>query len=145
MSAYKHLYKHLYHIFRNLDAQFLILDCDLENPKMTTKKDLTLIKYKKIVERNLDKIQNIMKHKKFRNLNPCCCLNCSEDYYNYKSALYNLLQKIPKTIKLSSYCFQIENEEMKKNNTFHLKRINAVLKNIRLQTSFYLYLIEIEE
>ena len=112
---------------------------------MATKKDLTLIKYKKIVERNLDKIQNIMKHKKFRNLNPCCCLNCSEDYYNFKSALYNLLQKIPKTIKLSSYCFQIENEEMKKNNTFHLKRINAVLKNIRLQTSFYLYLVEIEE
>ena len=84
MSAYKHLYKHLYHIFRNLDAQFLILDCDLENPKMTTKKDLTLIKYKKIVERNLDKIQNIMKHKKFRNLNPCCCLNCSGDYEEFQ-------------------------------------------------------------
>ena len=146
MSAYKHLYKRLYHIFRNLDTQFIILDCELENPRITSKKDLTIIKYKKIVKRNLEKIQNILKHEKFRNLHPCCCLNCLEDYCCLKSALYNLLNKIPKTIKLSSYCFQMENEKMKeKNNIFYLKRVSVVLKNIQLQSSFYLSLVENEE
>ena len=146
MSTYQHLYKHLYHIFRNLDTQFTILDCQLENPRITSKKDLTLIKYKKIVERNLEKVQNMLKHEKFRSLDPCRCLNCFEDYGCLKSALYNLLDKIPKTINLSSYCFQVENEKIKaKNDIFYLKRVSVILKSIQLQSSFYLSLVEVEE
>ena len=134
MSTYQHLYKHLYHIFRNLDTQFMILDCELENPRITSKKDLTLIKYKKIVERNLEKVQNMLKHEKFRNLDPCRCLNCFGDYDCLKSALYNLLDKIPKTINL--VC-TMEKEKMKeKNDMFYLKRVSVILKNIQLQSSF---------
>ena len=124
MTTYQHLYKHLYHIFRNLDTQFMILDCQLEKPRKTSKKDLTLIKYKKILERNLEKIQNMLEHEKFRGLDHCGCLNCFEDYECFNSAFYNLLHKFPKTINL--VC-TMKNEKMKdKNDMFYLKSVSVI-------------------
>lgn len=137
MPTYQHLYKHLYHIFRNLDTQCLILDCQLEKPRITSKKDLALIKYKKIVEKNLEKVQNMLMHEKFRNLDACRCLNCFEDYDGFKSAFYNLLDKFPKTINLVCAMKLLHWPLKEKKDMFYLKSVSVILKKIhQIQSSF---------
>ena len=102
---------------------------------------MTLIKYKKILEKNLEKIQNLLGHKKFKGMRHCGCLNCFEDYECFNSAFYNLLHKFPKTINLVR---AMKNEKKKdKNDMFYLRSVSVILEKIQqLQNSFYLPIVE---
>ena len=118
MLPYQLFYKQPYHIFRNTDTKSMILECQLEKPRKTSKKDLRLLNYKKILQKNLNKIQNILEHKKFKYLEHCGCLNCFENYENFNSAYYDLLHKLPKTISLIS---EMKKEKItNKNDMFYL-------------------------
>ena len=79
----------------------MILDCQLEKPRITSKKDIIPIKYEKMLQKNLKKIQDILKHGKFQKLKHCGCLHCFEDYENFNAAYYNLLNNLPKTIVIN--------------------------------------------
>ena len=128
MTTYQDLHRQLYHIFRNIDTQCMILDCQLEKPRKTSKKDFMLIKYEKILQKNLMKIQNILNHDKFKKLDHCRCLYCFEDYENFNAAYYNLLNNLPKTIALIS---KMKNERIKnKNDLVYLNKVVMVLQEI---------------
>ena len=107
----------------------MILDCQLEKARKTSKKDIIQIKYEKMLQKNLKKIQDILKHAKFKKFKHCGCLNCFEDYENFDTAYNNLLNNLPKTIALVS---KMKNENMKnKNDILYLKRVEIVLGEIR--------------
>ena len=118
----------------------MILDCQLEKPRKTSKKDIIPIKYEKMLQKNLKKIQDILKHSKFQKFPHCGCLNCFEDYENFDAAYNNLLKNLPKTIDLVS---KMKNENTKnKNDILYLKRVKIVLgeigqmfENISIKTS----------
>ena len=116
------LHRNLSHIFRNLDTQFMILDCQLEKPKKASKKDLSLIAYKKTVEINLKKIQNILHHEI-----KCRCLNCLEDYESLNSTFCNLERKLSEVHDL------IHVMKKDEKNMLYLKRVSVVLKKIQQQ------------
>ena len=125
MSFYKRFYRlhrNLSHIFRNLDTQFMILDCQLEKPKKTSKKDLSLITYKKMVEINLEKIKNILDYEI-----TCRCFKCLKDYESLNSAICNLERKMSEVHNL------INVMEKDGKNMFYLKRVSVVLKKIQQQ------------
>ena len=125
MSFYKRFYclhRNLSHIFRNLDTQFMILDCQLEKPKKTSKKDLSPIAYKKMVEINLTKIQNILDYEI-----TCRCLNCLENYESLDSAFCNLERKLSEVHNL------IHVMKKDEKNMLYLKRVSIVLKKIQQQ------------
>ena len=94
------LYKKLSHIFRNLDTQFMILDCRFKKPKKTSKKTLSLIFYKNLLEITIEKIRPILKYKKFNGIRHCRCINCFEDYESFDSAFCNLVDKLSETLTL---------------------------------------------
>ena len=87
-------------IFKNLDTQFMILDCQLEKPKRTSKNYMSVIVYKNLLELNIEKIKTILEHKKFNGFRKCGCYNCFEDYESFKSAFYNLVDKLSETLVL---------------------------------------------
>ena len=119
------LYKKLSHIFRNLDTQFMILDCRFEKPKKTSKKTLSLIFYKNLLEMAIEKIRPILKYKKFNGIRHCRCINCFEDYESFDSAFCNLVDKLSETLTL------IDVMKTKKKDTFYLRRVSVILKKFQ--------------
>ena len=119
------LYKKLSHIFRNLDTQFMILDCQFEKPKKTSKKTLSLIFYKNLLEITIEKIRPILKYKKFNGIRHCGCINCFEDYESFDSAFCNLVDKLSETLTL------IDVMKTKKKDTFYLRRVSVILKKFQ--------------
>ena len=100
----------------------MILDCQLEKPKKTSKKDLSPIAYKKMVEINLKKIKNILDYEI-----TCRCFNCLEDYESLNSAFCNLERKMSEVHNL------IKVMEKDRKNMFYLKRVSVILKKIQQQ------------
>ena len=119
------LYKKLSHIFRNLDTQFMILDCRFKKPKKTSKKTLSLIFYKNLLEITIEKIRPILKYKKFNGIRHCGCINCFEDYESFDSAFCNLVDKLSETLTL------IDVMKTKKKDTFYLRRVSVILKKFQ--------------
>ena len=119
------LYKKLSHIFRNLDTQFMILDCQFKKPKKTSKKTLSLIFYKNLLEITIEKIRPILKYKKFNGIRHCGCINCFEDYESFDSAFCNLVDKLSETLTL------IDVMKTKKKDTFYLRRVSVILKKFQ--------------
>ena len=119
------LYRNLSHIFRNLDTQFLILDCQLEGPKKTSKKYLSVITYKNLLGVNLKNIQTILEHKKFNGFRQCGCFYCFEDYESFNNAFCNLVDKLSETLVL------IDVMKNKQKDTFYLKRVSVILKKFQ--------------
>ena len=96
MCAYQSLYKHLTHIFWNIDTLSNYLFFDL--PSKTQKKNLKSFQFKKIAQKTLTKLQDCLDHRKFDALTPCQCVNCFESYESFNNAYSNLLHQISKTI-----------------------------------------------
>ena len=119
------LYKKLSHIFRNLDTQFMILDCQFEKPKKTSKKTLSLIFYKNLLEITIEKIRPILKYKKFNGIRHCRCINCFEDYESFDSAFCNLVDKLSETLTL------IDVMKTQKKDTFYLRRVSVILRKFQ--------------
>ena len=119
------LYKKLSHIFRNLDTQFMILDCRFKKPKKTSKKTLSLIFYKNLLEITIEKIRPILKYKKFNGIRHCGCINCFEDYESFDSAFCNLVDKLSETLTL------IDVMKTKKKDTFYLRRVSVILRKFQ--------------
>ena len=119
------LYKKLSHIFRNLDTQFMILDCRFEKPKKTSKKTLSLIFYKNLLEITIEKIRPILKYKKFNGIRHCGCINCFEDYESFDSAFCNLVDKLSETLTL------IDVMKTQKKDTFYLRRVSVILRKFQ--------------
>ena len=119
------LYQKLSHIFRNLDTQFMILDCRFKKPKKTSKKTLSLIFYKNLLEITIEKIRPILKYKKFNGIRHCGCINCFEDYESFDSAFCNLVDKLSETLTL------IDVMKTKKKDTFYLRRVSVILKKFQ--------------
>ena len=119
------LYQKLSHIFRNLDTQFMILDCRFKKPKKTSKKTLSLIFYKNLLEITIEKIRPILKYKKFNGIRHCRCINCFEDYESFDSAFCNLVDKLSETLTL------IDVMKTKKKDTFYLRRVSVILRKFQ--------------
>ena len=119
------LYKKLSHIFRNLDTQFMILDCRFKKPKKTSKKTLSLIFYKNLLEITIEKIRPILKYKKFNGIRHCRCINCFEDYESFDSAFCNLVDKLSETLTL------IDVMKTQKKDTFYLRRVSVILRKFQ--------------
>ncbi len=131
MTPYQILHRQLWHIFRNIDTQSMILDCQLEKPRKTSKKDFTLIRYEKTLQKTLRKIQIFLHYNKFKKLEHCRCLHCFEDYENFNVAYHNLLKHLPKTIALIS---KMKNENMKrKDEVIFLNKVKILLEEACVQ------------
>ena len=131
MTEYQSLHRQLSHIFRNIDTQSMILDCQLERPKKASKKDFILIKYEKALQKTLKKIQFLLDYKNFKKLDHCRCFYCFEDYENFNSAYHNLLKNLSKTIALIS---KMKNKNINnKDEVIYLNRVKIVLQELCLQ------------
>ena len=119
------LHRNLSHIFRNLDTQDLILSLKFKKPKKTSKKYLSIIVYQNRLETNIDKIQTILKYKRFNALRACGCYYCFESYESFKSAFCNLVDKFSETIALVDV---IKNQQK---DTFYLERVSVILKKFQ--------------
>ena len=129
MCAYQCLYKHLTHIFWNIDtlSNYLVFD----SPSKTQKKHLKGFKFKKIAEKTLTKLEDCLDYRKFDTLTACQCANCFESYENFDNAYSNLLHQIPKT---SSTISKLKNE--RKNNKvemIYLSRVGRFMQKIGQQ------------
>ena len=129
MCAYQCLYKHLTHIFWNIDtlSNYLVFD----SPSKTQKKHLKSFKFKKIAVKNLTKVEDCLDYRKFDGLTACQCVNCFESYENFNNAYFNLLHQIPKT---SSTISKLKNER-KNNRTemLYLHRVGRLIQKIGQQ------------
>ena len=125
LNPFFQLYRNLSHIFRNLDEQFMILDCQLEKPKRTSKNCMAVIVYKNLLELNIEKIQTILEHKKFNGFRHCGCYNCFEEYESFQSAFCNLIDKLSETIGL------VDAMKNQQKDTFYLERVSAILKKFQ--------------
>ena len=119
------LYKKLSHIFRNLDTQFMILDCRFKKPRKTSKKYLSIIFYKNLLEITIEKIRPILKYKKFNGIRHCGCINCFEDYESFYSAFDNLVDKLSETLTLIGVM------KTQQKDTFYLRRVSVILKKLQ--------------
>ena len=129
MCAYQSLYKHLTHIFWNIDTLSNYLFFDL--PSKTQKKNLKSFQFKKIAHKTLTKLQDCLDHRKFDALTPCQCVNCFESYESFNNAYSNLLNEIAKT---SSTISKMKNE--RKNNKvemIYLSRVGRLIQKIGQQ------------
>ena len=129
MCAYQCLYKHLTHIFWNIDTLSNYLFFDL--PSKTQKKNLKSFQFKKIAHKTLTKLQDCLDHRKFDALTPCQCVNCFESYESFNNAYSNLLNEIAKT---SSTISKMKNE--RKNNKvemIYLSRVGRLIQKIGQQ------------
>lgn len=129
MCAYQCLYKHLTHIFWNIDTLSNYLFFDL--PSKTQKKNLKSFQFKKIAQKTLTKLQDCLDHRKFDALTSCQCVNCFESYESFNNAYSNLLHQIPKT---SSTISKLKNE--RKNNKvemIYLSRVGRLIQKIGQQ------------
>ena len=129
MCAYQCLYKHLTHIFWNIDTLSNYLFFDL--PSKTQKKNLKSFQFKKIAQKTLTKLQDCLDHRKFDALTSCQCVNCFESYESFNNAYSNLLHEIPKT---SSAISKLKNE--RKNNKvemIYLSRVGRLIQKIGQQ------------
>ena len=96
----------------------------LGGPKKTSKKDLSGISYKKLLETNLKKIQTILEYEKFNGLIHCGCLNCFEDYESVNSAFYNLVGKLSETKSETHNLIRVMKNEQK--DMLYLKRVCVI-------------------
>ena len=119
------LHRNLSHIFRNLDTQDLILALKFKKPKKTSKKYLSIIVYQNRLETNIEKIQTILKHKRFNGLRLCRCYYCFESYESFKSAFYNLVDKLSETLDV------INKMKNRQKNKFYINRVSVILKKIQ--------------
>ena len=129
MCSYQCLYKHLTHIFWNIDTLSNYLFFDL--PSKTQKKNLKSFQFKKIAQKTLTKLQDCLDHRKFDALTSCQCVNCFESYESFNNAYSNLLHEIPKT---SSAISKLKNE--RKNNKLemiYLSRVGRLIQKIGQQ------------
>ena len=129
MCSYQCLYKHLTHIFWNIDTLSNYLFFDL--PSKTQKKNLKSFQFKKIAQKTLTKLQDCLDHRKFDALTSCQCVNCFESYESFNNAYSNLLNEIAKT---SSTISKMKNE--RKNNKvemIYLSRVGRLIQKIGQQ------------
>ena len=119
------LHRNLSHIFRNLDTQDLILALKFKKPKKTSKKYLSIIVYQNQLETNIEKIQTILKYKRFNGLRACGCYYCFESYESFKSAFCNLVDKLSETLDL------INKMKNKQKDKFYINRVSVILKKIQ--------------
>ena len=119
------LHRNLSHIFRNLDTQDLILALKFKKPKKTSKKYLSIIAYQNRLETNIEKIQTILKYKRFNGLRTCGCYYCFESYESFKSAFYNLVNKLSETLDV------INKMKNRQKDKFYINRVSVILKKIQ--------------
>ena len=119
------LHRNLSHIFRNLDTQDLILALKFKKPKKTSKKYLSIIAYQNQLDTNIEKIQTILKYKRFNGLRTCGCYYCFESYESFKSAFCNLVDKLSETLDL------INKMKNRQKNKFYINRVSVILKKIQ--------------